>query len=181
MDIEQSANHPPLVNQPAEALLKCLFQSGGKVPLSFEFFPPKTASGRERLNEATDRLAPVAVDGFSVTMGAGGSTRTGTQETALAITERCGRPMTAHLTALGMSKTEALCYADGLWFSGINRILALRGDRPKDMKEAPSGFDHACDLVKALSQQHSFEIAVAAYPEKHPDATDLDTDIDHLK
>ena len=181
MDIEQSANHPPIVNQPAEALLKCLFRSGGKVPLSFEFFPPKTASGREQLEEATDRLAPVAVDGFSVTMGAGGSTCTGTQETAVAIAERCDRPVTAHLTALGMSKTEALSCADDLWSSGVKRILALRGDRPKGMSKIPSGFDHASDLLKALSHRHSFEIAVAAYPEKHPDAPNLDTDIEHLK
>ncbi|WP_162798540.1 methylenetetrahydrofolate reductase [Sulfitobacter sp. SK012] len=181
MDKEQSTTHPPLVDQPPAALLKRLFQSGGKVPLSFEFFPPQTASRRDHLYEVTDRLAPVAAEGFSVTMGAGGATRTGTHETAVAITERCARPVTAHLTTLGMSKTEALSCADGLWSSGVDRILALRGDQPKDMTETPSGFEHACDLVKALSRQHPFEIAVAAYPEKHPDAADLDTDIDHLK
>ena len=169
------------MNQPAEALLKRLFQSGGQVPLSFEFFPPKTALAREHLLEAADRLAPVAGDGFSVTMGAGGSTRSRTQETAVAIAERCKRPMTAHITALGMSKTEALSCANDLWSSGVKRILALRGDRPKVMTEIPSGFDHASDLVRAISRQHPFEIAVAAYPEKHPDALDLETDIDHLK
>lgn len=181
MDIEQSAAHSPLIKQPPEALLKRLFQSDGKVPLSFELFPPKTALGREKLFEATDRLAPVAVDGFSITMGAGGSTRTGTHETAVAIAEQYDRPVTAHLTALGMSKTEALSCGDDLWSSGVKRILALRGDRPKDMTKIPSGFEHASDLVKALSRQHPFEIAVAAYPEKHPDAADLGTDIDHLK
>jgi methylenetetrahydrofolate reductase (NADPH) len=80
-----------------------------------------------------------------------------------------------------MSKIEALSCADDLWSSGVKRILALRGDRPKDITKIPSGFDHASDLVKALSRQHPFEIAVAAYPEKHPDAPDLDTDIEHLK
>ncbi len=181
MDIEQSATHPPLVNQPAEALLKRLFQSGGKVPLSFEFFPPKTALAREQLLEAADRLAPIAGDGFSVTMGAGGATRSGTHETAVAIAEQCNRPVTAHITALGMSKAEALSCADDLWSSGVKRILALRGDRPKNMTKIPSGFDHASDLVRAISRRHTFEIAVAAYPEKHPDASDLDTDIDYLK
>ena len=80
-----------------------------------------------------------------------------------------------------MGTEEALSFADGLWSSGINRILALRGDRPKDMAATPSGFEHAHDLVKALSDRHPFDIAVAAYPEKHPEAADLDTDIDHLK
>ncbi len=169
------------MKQPTEALLKRLVQSGGKVPLSFEFFPPKSASRREQLFEAVDRLGPMAVDGFSITMGAGGATRTGTHKTAVAIAERCGRPVTAHLTAWGMSKIEALSYADSLWSSGINRILALKGDKPKGITETPSGFDHAFDLVKALARNHPFDIAVAAYPEKHPGATDLDTDIDHLK
>lgn len=182
MNKEQSATHAALVNQPTEALLKRLVQSGGKVPLSFEFFPPQTASRRELLYDAVDRLAPVAVDGFSVTMGAGGATRTGTHETAVAISKRCGRRVTAHLTALGMSTEQALSCADGLWSSGIKRILALRGDwLNENAKAPPSGFEHANNLVKALSNRHPFEIAVAAYPEKHPEAADLDTDIDRLK
>ncbi len=161
--------------------MKRLVQSDGRVPLSFEFFPPKTDARRELLYETVDRLAPVAGDGFSVTMGAGGTTRTGTHDTAVQIAKRCGRPVTAHLTALGLSAEEALSCADRLWSSGINRILALRGDRPKDMAETPPGFEHATDLVKALADQHPFEISVAAYPEKHPEAADLDTDIVHLK
>jgi len=161
--------------------VKRLVQSDGRVPLSFEFFPPKTNARLELLYETVDKLAPVAGDGFSVTMGAGGTTRTGTHDTAVQIAKRCGRPVTAHLTALGISAEEALSCADGLWSSGITRILALRGDRPKDMAEAPPGFEHATDLVEALEDQHPFEISVAAYPEKHPEAPDLDTDIVHLK
>ncbi|MGA9432634.1 MAG: methylenetetrahydrofolate reductase [Roseobacter sp.] len=181
MDKAYSTKYTPLVNQPTDALLKRLVQSAGCVPLSFEFFPPSTNARRELLLDAVDKLAPVAAQRFSVKMGAGGTTRTGTHETAVAIAKRCGRPVTAHLTALGMSTTEAISCADGFWSSGIRRILALRGDRPKNMAVIPSGFEHATDLVKALSDRHPFEIAVAAYPEKHPEAANLDTDIDHLK
>lgn len=151
------------------------------MPLSFEVFPPHTDAQRTLLDDVVDRLAPVAVDGFSVTMGAGGATRKGTRETALSIAKRCGRPVTAHLTTLCMRKEETLSFSDRLWSSGINRILALKGDPPKDMIEVPSGFGHANDLVKALANQHPFEIAVAGYPEKHPEAHDLDSDIARLR
>jgi methylenetetrahydrofolate reductase (NADPH) len=181
LDKDRSRTHAPLVNQPTDALLKRLVKSDGCVPLSFEFFPPQTDARRELLLDAVDKLAPVATEGFSVTMGAGGTTRTGTHETAEAIAKRSCRPAMAHLTALGMSTNEAMSCSDGLWSSGIRRILALRGDRPKNMAVIPSGFEHATDLVKALADQHPFEISVAAYPEKHPEAADLDTDIDHLK
>lgn len=171
----------PLIHQPTDALLKRLFRSEGRVSLSLEVFPPRTDAQRALLDDVVDRLAPVAVDGFSVTMGAGGATRKGTHETALAIAKRCGRPVRAHLTTLGMCKEETLSFSDRLWSSGINRILALKGDRPKDMVDVPPGFGHANNLVKALANQHPFEIAVAAYPEKHPEADDLDSDISRLR
>ncbi len=79
-----------------------------KLPLSFEMFPPSSAAGHSRLVETVDRLAEVATGGFSVTMGAGGSSRQGTQETAVEIGRRTGRPVKAHLIALGHSREEAL-------------------------------------------------------------------------
>ena len=159
----------PLVPQPTEALLRRLVESQGAVPLSFELFPPRTEARRTALLETVDRLAPVAGEGFSVTMGAGGTTRTGTQDTAVSVARRSGRPVTAHLTALGLSREEALSAADKLWHAGITRILALRGDRPRVVQgPLPPGFAHAADLVAALRGSHGFEIAVAAYPEKHP-------------
>ena len=172
----------PLVEEPADALLKRLVVSQGAVPLGFELFPPRSAARREALLTAVDRLAPAADAGFSVTMGAGGTTRTGTHDTAVAVARRSGRPVTAHLTALGLSKDQALEAADGFWEAGITRILALRGDRPRAVQgPLPVGFAHASDLVAALAARHDFEITVAAYPEKHPEAETLDADIDHLK
>jgi len=172
----------PIVPQPTEPLLKRLFDSGGSVPLSFELFPPRSQVGRATLYETVDRLASVASNGFSVTMGAGGTTRTGSYETAVEVARRSGRPVTAHLTALGLSCDQVLEAAEEYWAAGVTRILALRGDRPRAPKTpTPPGFAHATDLVEALRKIHPFEIAVAAHPEKHPEAETLDADIIHLK
>ncbi len=176
------ADAPETPAQPREALLRRLFEAGPSLPLSFEMFPPRSAEGRAALAEAVARLAPVASGGFSVTMGAGGSTRAGTHDAALEIREATGRPVMAHLTALGLSKEEALAAGERFWEDGITRILALRGDRPRAAAgPPPPGFAHASDLVAALAARHDYEIAVAAYPEKHPEADTLEADIDHLK
>jgi methylenetetrahydrofolate reductase (NADPH) len=115
-------------------------------------------------------------------MGAGGSARAGTHETAVEIKHLTGRSVTAHLTALGLSRSGIDSAADAFWRDGITRILALRGDRPGDGSgPLPQGYAHAAGLVAALRARHDFEIVVAAYPEKHPEAASLDTDIEHLK
>lgn len=169
-------------DQPKDALLRDLYELQGRIPLSFEVFPPKDATGRQKLLETADRLAPVAGRGFSVTMGAGGATRARTVETAAQIAQRTGHPVMAHLISKGLTREEALNTADALWEKGIRQILALRGDYPKTQARAlPPGFEHASDLVTALRRRHDFEIAVAAHPEKHPEAETLDQDIDHLQ
>lgn len=172
----------PLIPQPEDALLRRLFDSAGEVPLSFELFPPRGTQDMHTFFETVDRLAPVAVGGFSVTMAAGGATRAATHEIAVEVTRRSNRATTAHLVALGLSKKQALETADAFWTSGITRILALRGDRPKRPNApVPSGFEHATELVAALASRHPFEVAVAAHPEKHPEAVSPDADIDYLK
>ena len=172
----------PIAGQPSDALLKALFEAGPQVPLGFEMFPPRSETGREALADTVERLAGAATAGFSVTMGAGGSTRAGTHDTALMIRDVTGRPVTAHLTALGLSRDEVLEIAERFWDAGIRRILALRGDRPRQVAgPLPPGFAHASELVAALKARHDFEITVAAYPEKHPEAGSLDADIEHLK
>ncbi|WP_294623404.1 methylenetetrahydrofolate reductase [uncultured Roseovarius sp.] len=169
-------------DQPKDALLRDLYELQGRIPLSFEVFPPKDAEGRQKLLETADRLAPVAGRGFSVTMSAGGATRRRTVETAAEIAQRTGHPVMAHLVSKGLTREEALNTADELWERGIRHILALRGDYPKtDASVLPPGFEHASDLVTALRKRHDFEIAVAAHPEKHPEAKTLEEDIDHLK
>ena len=169
-------------DQPKEALLRRLHEMQGRVPLSFELFPPRGPDGHAALIETVDRLAPMAGRGFSVTMGSGGTTRDRTCDTATEVAARTGRPVMAHLISLGLSRHETLETADRLWESGIRRVLALRGDRPEGGSGAlPAGFEHASDLVAQLRGQHDFEIAVAAHPEKHPEAETLQEDIDNLK
>jgi len=171
-----------MLNQPTDALLRHLFEDASELPISFEVFPPRSAEGRACLEVAVENLADAATGGFSVTMGAGGSNRSGTHETAVDIARISGRPVTAHLTALGLSREQVLKTADDLWSDGIKRILALRGDRPRGLQgPLPQSFPHASELVRALRQRHDFDIAVAAYPEKHPQAETLASDIDHLK
>ncbi|WP_157932961.1 methylenetetrahydrofolate reductase [Roseovarius salinarum] len=168
--------------QPTAALLRDLFETVTPPPLSFELFPPRSEAGHDVLRETVGRLAPVASDGFSVTMGAGGTARSGTMETVQEIAQTTGKPVTAHLTAIGHDRATVMNIADALWNSGITRVLALRGDMPRDeLQPAEPSFEHASDLVAALRDRHDFEISVAAYPEKHPEAEDLDDDIDHLK
>lgn len=172
----------PPTDGPSGASLRRLVESGGIVPLSFEFFPPRDDAGRAALREAVERLAPAATAGFSVTMGAGGTTRTGTRRAAVEVARIGNRPVMAHLTALGLTKDDALRTAERFWTDGIRSILALRGDRPRGTDgPLPAGYEHAGDLVAALRARRPFEITVAAYPEKHPEADTRDADIDHLK
>jgi len=169
-------------SQTKDALLQDLYEMRGRIPLSFEVFPPKSSEQCVALHETVDRLAPLAGRGFSVTMSSGGATRDRTVDTATAIAARTGRPLMAHLVSLGLSRDEVLNTADDLWARGIRRILALRGDRPKGESGAlPPGFDHASELVAALRTRHDFEIAVAAHPETHPEAETPDQDIEYLK
>ena len=172
-----------MTTQPTDALLKALFEESAQIPLGFEMFPPKTPLGRADLLDAATRLAAIGPQSFSVTMGAGGTARRGTHETALDIKQATSVPVTAHLTALGLDRETIAATAEGFWQDGITRILALRGDAPKDADpaEIPHSYDHASGLVRALREMHDFEIAVAAYPEKHPEAASLDSDIEHLK
>ena len=153
-----------------------------ELPLSFEMFPPKTENGRSNLTIAVSRLEGFATGGFSVTMGAAGGSKHGTLETANEIAKRSDRPVKAHLIGLGHSREAALAEADRFWEAGITRVLALRGDPPRSGESSTEdSFRHASDLVAALRARHAFEISVAAYPEKHPEAASIEEDIDHLK
>lgn len=168
--------------QVRDALLQALFEAPKPVPLSFELFPALTSTAQARLDEVVSKLAPVAANGFSVTMGAAGSGRGGTTRTARRVMQSSSRPVTAHLISAGMTRDQTLATADRLCAAGVTRLLALRGDRPKDATaDTPQGFAHARDLVVALKARSKVDISVAAYPEKHPEAPDLDSDIAHFK
>ena len=153
--------------------------------VSFEFFPPKNAQGRDTLMAEVKNLAALNPQFMTVTYGAGGSTRDWTKETAITIQNTTGIQTAAHLTCINTFKTGILDIADELWRGGIRHIVALRGDIPQeDMPleyNNPCYYHYASELVQGLKERHDFEISVAAYPEKHPEAPDMETDIEHLK
>ena len=154
------------------------------VQVSFEFFPPKTVESERTLWASIQRLAPLHPAYVSVTYGAGGSTRERTHATVMRMLRETDLTPAAHLTCVGHSRGEIDDLAAGYWEGGVRHIVALRGDAP-EMGEAwephPDGYAHASDLVAALKKVADFEISVAAYPEKHPEAASLDSDIDFLK
>src|SRR6056297_265278 len=102
-----------------------------QIDVSFELFPPKTDAGLAKLNGAAGRLAEVGPEYFSVTYGAGGSTRARTAEVVRTVRQSTGLPVAHHLTCVGASRAEIDAQAQDLWNNGIRRIVALRGDLPE--------------------------------------------------
>jgi methylenetetrahydrofolate reductase (NADPH) len=141
-----------------------------KLSLSFEFFPPQTAEGIEKLNATRKQLATLKPEFFSVTFGAGGSTRDRTLETVQQI-QADGNPAAPHLSCVGSTRENIRAILQTYKQAGIKRIVALRGDLPSGM--ATTGeFQYANELVSFIRAETGdhFHIEVAAYPEYHPQA-----------
>ncbi|MCB1877767.1 MAG: methylenetetrahydrofolate reductase [NAD(P)H] [Chromatiales bacterium] len=144
---------------------------------SFEFFPPKTDKGVEKLRATREKLGALGPMYFSVTFGAGGSTRDRTFETVTEI-KAAGYAAAPHLSCIGSTRANIADILDQYAAHGIDRIVALRGDMPSGMVEAGE-FRHANELV-AFIREHSggqFHIEVAAYPEFHPQASKPEKDL----
>ena len=154
--------------------------------ISFEFFPPKTDKAAETLWRATAELAALDPLYMTCTYGAGGSTRDGTVNTLKKMMAH-DIPLAAHLTFINSRKEELKDYTDGLWEMGVRHIVALRGDMPADadvnwpLDTDENYFQYTSDFVEGLKGWHDFEISVGCYPEKHPDAPDMNADIAALK
>ena len=153
------------------------------LPLSFEFFPPKTDTGMEKLQQVSRTLATLKPEFFSVTFGAGGSTRTRTLETLLQVRDASGIPTAPHLSCIGASREELLELLQDYQRQGIDRIVALRGDLPSGMVASGGEFRYANELVAFIREQTGdhFTIEVAAYPEYHPQALDAEDDLNNFK
>lgn len=149
---------------------------------SFEFFPPKTADGIEKLRATQATLATVHPRFFSVTFGAGGSTRDRTYETVTDIQSSSGIETAPHLSCISSTRENILEMLEGYRTKGIRRIVALRGDMPSGMVEAGE-FRHANELVSYIRETTAdhFHIEVAAYPEYHPQAISPDRDLENFK
>ena len=138
--------------------------------LSFEFFPPKTEQGKIKLAKTRQELGKFNPEFFSVTYGAGGSTRATTADQVAAI-QADGFEVAPHISFGGNSETEVLDLLNSYKASGVKHLVALRGDLPSGMGGAGQ-LVNANQLV-AFIRQHTgdhFDINVAAYPEIHPEA-----------
>lgn len=149
---------------------------------SFEFFPPKTVDGISKLEATSQLLAELKPRFFSVTFGAGGSTRDRTYETIIDIRAKSGIDAAPHLSCISSTQENIGQMLAGYIEAGINRIVALRGDMPSGMVEAGE-FRHANELVEFIRRETGdhFHIEVAAYPEFHPQASSPTRDLANFK
>jgi len=152
-----------------------------KADISFEFFPPKTEEGIIKLREARKQLALMQPKFFSVTFGAGGSTKDRTMETVLEIQSE-GFEAAPHISGISSTKQEIKDLLQTYQSNGIRRLVVLRGDLPSG-EVSVGDFAHANQLVAFIREQagNAFEIEVAAYPETHPEARSASKDLEHFK
>lgn len=155
-----------------------------KTSLSFEVFPPKKDGEFEAAYEVLDELGKLNPDFISVTYGAGGSRSKKTVDIALYIQNTLHIDALAHMTCVGCKREDLLKVCDDLKNNGIKHVLALRGDRPKDMTDEQYNlrdFTYASDMVQFLKANTNLQIAGACYPEKHYECFSQETDLLHLK
>lgn len=163
-------------------MIKDMFEN--KRSISFEVFPPKKDGEFEKAFEILDKMALLKPDFISVTYGAGGSRSGRTVEIASYIQNKLGIDAVAHMTCVGNKKEELLRVADALKENSVNHILALRGDRPRDMSNeqfASRDFAHASDMMNFLKEHTDLHMAGACYPEKHFESFSMESDLNNLK
>lgn len=152
--------------------------------VSFELFPPSSEGGWADFGNTVSTLDTLGGQFMSVTYGAGGTSQDRTLRALLQMTSSCATPITGHLTCAGASRQQVMAVVDTYKDTGVKKVLALRGDPPKGagaFRPHPQGFSSAAELVTAIANRGDFDIGVAAYPEGHPEAQSLESDLDNLK
>ena len=154
-----------------------------KNTLSFEVFPPKKDGEFESAFQVLDSLGLLKPDFISVTYGAGGSRSGRTVEIASYIRNHLGIDAVAHMTCVGSRKEDLLRVAESLGEHHVEYVLALRGDRPRDMSDeqyASRDFAHASDMMEFLKKNTRLRMAGACYPEKHYECFSMESDLNNL-
>ncbi len=154
--------------------------------VSFEFFPPKTPEAQEQLWQViTQDLAPLKPTFVSVTYGAGGAGREFTLPFVKRLAQETDILTMAHLTTVGMSRDEVKDVVQEIRDSGIENILALRGDPPQGQEHytpQPNGLKNAIDLITLIHDEHPghFCVGAAGFPESHPDASSMESNVQYM-
>lgn len=151
---------------------------------SVEFFPPRSEDGLSMLIETVEALKPLEPDYVSVTYGAGGSTRDGTVEMVERMKSEYGLEAMAHLSCVGETRDGLRNILDRFRDAGIENVMALRGDPPRgetDFTPPEDGLTSAAELTSFISDSYDFTLGGACFPEVHPEAEDLQTDLRYLK
>ncbi|MDH3684931.1 MAG: methylenetetrahydrofolate reductase [NAD(P)H] [Myxococcales bacterium] len=157
--------------------------SGGEPVFSFEFFPPKTDGGYQGLYRTISELKRLDPGFVSVTCGAAGNTRTKTADLVARIQNDVGLTAMAHMVCTGTTREELEVTLTSMRSDGIENVLALRGDPPRDQPDwrpVAGGFAHADELIAFLKERFDFCIGGACYPEKHPEAPTPEADLERL-
>jgi len=155
-----------------------------KMQVSFEVFPPKKDGNFERAFEVVRSLSDCRPEFISVTYGAGGSKSKKTLDIASYIQQECHTMAVAHLTCVGSTRAEILKRCKEFEKKQISHVLALRGDRPKDMGDEQFDsreFFYAADLIQFLKENSNLHLMAACYPEKHFEARSMEDDLRHMK
>lgn len=156
-----------------------------RLVLSYELFPPKTAAGVLGLYDHVQQLMQFRPSFITCTYGAGGSTRQKTLEVIAEVRRRFSVTVASHLTLVGSTIDDLRQYLNEAQVAGIDGIVALRGDPPKDSPEfkvTPGGFQYANQLVELIHDEFPrLSVLVAGYPETHREAPSAEVDLDNLK
>ena len=143
---------------------------------SFEFFPPKTPEGMASFDRAVADLSALEPAYVSITYGAGGSARDTTYDLVVRVNEEQAFPAMPHLTCVGHTRAELVDLLEQYRAHGVDNVLALAGDPPKDGSDAGGDFVYATELVELAREVGDFSVGVAAFPEIHPRSADRATD-----
>ncbi len=152
----------------------------GKPTLSFEVFPPKTEDTYDSVEKAATEIAKLKPSFMSVTYGAGGGTSEYTVKIASTLQEQYGVTPLAHLTCVSSTRDKVHYVLEELKAKGIENVLALRGDIPKDGR-TPEVYHYASELIREIKQSGDFCIGAACYPEGHVESANKSVDMDYLK